>query len=53
MLVSSIGRLFSVPSKVGGGGGAGGREAGGERVGSGISKRSGSGEKCEMQIILI
>ena len=59
MLVSSVGRLLSVPSKVGGGGGGTGareireREAGEERVGSRSSKRAGSGEKCEMQIILI
>ena len=61
MLVSSVGRLLSVPSKVGGGGGGRGtgareireREAGEERVGSRSSKRAGSGEKCEMQIILI
>ena len=59
MLVSSIGRLLSVPSKVGGGGrGAGAREirgweAGEERAGSGSSKRAGSREKCEMLIILI
>ena len=57
MLVSSIGRLLSVPSKVRGGRGAGAREirgweAGEERVGSGNSKRAGSGEKCEMLIIL-
>ena len=44
----------------GGGGGRGTgareireREAGEERVGSRSSKRAGSGEKCEMQIILI
>ena len=49
-----------MPSKVGGGGGRGTgareireREAGEERVGSRSSKRAGSGEKCEMQIILI
>ena len=59
MLVSSVGRLLSVPSKVGGGGRGTGareireREAGEERVGSRSSKRAGSGEKCEMQIILI
>ena len=60
MLVSSVGRLLSVPSKVGGGGGRGTgaqeireQEAGEERVGSRSSKRAGSGEKCEMQIILI
>ena len=44
--------------KWGGGGGTGAREirereAGEERVGSRSSKRAGSGEKCEMQIILI
>ena len=60
MLVSSIGRLLSVPSKVGGGGGRGagareirGWEVGEERAGSGSSKRAGSGGKCEMLIILI
>ena len=58
MLVSSVGRLLSVPSKVGGGRGTGAREirereAGEERVGSRSSKRAGSGQKCEMQIILI
>ena len=59
MLVSSVGRLLSVPSKVGGGGTGTAareireREAGEERVGSRSSKRAGSGEKCEMQIILI
>ena len=60
MLVSSIGRLLSVPSKDGGGGGRGagareirGWEAGEERAGSGSSKRAASGEKCEMLIILI
>ena len=42
----------------GGQGGAGareirGREVGEERVGSRSSKRAGSREKCEMQIILI
>ena len=47
-----------MPSKVGGGQGAGareirGQEAGEERVGSRSSKRVGSGEKCEMLIILI
>ena len=30
-----------------------GQEAGEERVGSGSYKRAGSGEKCEMLIILI
>ena len=45
--------------KLGGGGrGAGsreirGREVGEESAGSGSSKRAGSGEKCEMLIILI
>ena len=44
--------------KLGGGRGAGAREirwreAGEERAGSRISKRAGSGEKCEMLIILI
>ena len=57
MLVSSVGRLLSVPSKVGGRGTGAReireREAGEERVGSRSSKRAGSGEKCEMQIILI
>ena len=59
MLVSSIGKLLSVPSKVGGtGGGAGareirGREAREEKVGSWNSKRAGSGEKSEMLNILI
>ena len=40
---------------VGGGGGReiSGREAGGERVGSGSSKRARSREKCEMLNILI
>ena len=56
MLVSRIGRLVSVPSKVGGAGAREirGREEGEERAGSGSSKRAGrSGEKCEILIILI